>query len=87
LLLVIPSETKESRLAIAVTTKIEKRANVRNKIKRRLREVFRATRHSFTEPIDMVVVARRGIQECEFEDYRREVLGALRSKGYLHKPS
>ncbi|MEY4669737.1 MAG: hypothetical protein RL518_2436 [Pseudomonadota bacterium] len=35
----------------------------------------------------MVVVARRGIQECDFDDYRREVLGALRSKGYLPKQS
>jgi hypothetical protein len=35
----------------------------------------------------MVVIARRGIQECDFDDYRREVLGALRSKGYLSKES
>ena len=35
----------------------------------------------------MVVVARRGIQECDFDDYRREVLGALRSNGYLPKGS
>jgi ribonuclease P protein component len=52
-----------------------------------LREIFRANRHNFTEPLDMVVVARRGIQECDFDDYRREVLGALRSKGYLPKGS
>lgn len=85
LLLVIPSETQESRLAIAVTTKIEKRSVVRNKIKRRLREIFRSVRHAFTQPIDMVVVARRGVQECDFDDYKREVLGALRSKGFLPK--
>ncbi len=72
-------------MAIAVTTKIEKRATVRNKIKRRLRELFRVFRHDLTEPLDMVVVARREVQECSFDDYKREVLGALRSKGYLKK--
>ena len=72
-------------MAIAVTTKIEKRATVRNKIKRRLRELFRVFRHDLTEPLDMVVVARREVQECSFDDYKREVLGALRSKGYFKK--
>ena len=85
LLLVIPSETQESRLAIAVTTKIEKRATFRNKIKRRLRDIFRSHRHNFTQPIDIVFVARRGIQDCDFDDYKREILGALRSHGHLPK--
>jgi len=85
LLLVIPSTSNQSRLAVAVTTKIEKRATVRNKIKRRLREIFRSIRHQIANPIDIVVVARRDVQQCAFEDYEREVLGALRSKGYLPK--
>lgn len=83
LVLVMPSASGQSRIAIAVTTKIEKRATVRNKIKRRLREVFRASRHTFTKPLDMLIVARRDVQRCSFEDYEREVLGALRAKGFL----
>lgn len=87
LLLVVPSTSNQSRLAVAVTTKIEKRATVRNKIKRRLREIFRCIRQHIVKPIDIVVVARRDVQQCTFEDYEREVLGALRSKGYLPKRS
>ncbi len=83
LLLVYPSDSGESRLAVAVTTKLEKRAVVRNCIKRRIREVFRGSRYGFTRPIDIVVVARKGIQQCEFDDYQREILGALRAKGFL----
>ena len=56
---------------------------MRNKIKRRLREVFRASRHLLNQPLDIVIVARRDVQSCEFGDYEREVLGALRAKGYL----
>ncbi len=83
LVLVHPSDTGESRVAVAVTTKLEKRAVVRNRIKRRIREVFRASRSNFTQPIDIVVVARRDVQSCEFADYQREILGALRAQGYL----
>jgi ribonuclease P protein component len=85
LILVIPSGTDQSRLAIAVTTKIEKRATVRNKIKRRIRELFRVFRHDLKDPLDMVVVARRDVQQCSIDDYKREILGALRSNGYLKK--
>ncbi len=79
LILVSPSDTGESRLAVAVTTKLEKRAVVRNLIKRRIREVFRRARAGFFKPLDLVVVARRGVQLCEYEDYELEILGALTS--------
>lgn len=85
LVVVAPSSQEESRLAIAVTTKIEKRATVRNLIKRRLRDIFRQNRHYLTQPLDMLIVARREVQSCYFSDYRREVLGALRNHGYLPK--
>jgi ribonuclease P protein component len=81
----VPSGTSESRLAIAVTTKLEKRAVVRNTIKRRIRHVFREVRAEFVSPIDIVVVARRDIQSCVFADYRREILGSLKAHGYLPK--
>jgi ribonuclease P protein component len=83
LILVKPSSSRASRLAVAVTVKLEKRAVVRNLIKRRIREVFRVARVSFNEPLDMVVVARRDVQSCSFADYQREIIGALKAKGYL----
>jgi ribonuclease P protein component len=72
-----------SRLAIAVTTKIDKRATVRNRIKRRVREVFRQYRAHLRTPIDLLVVARRDVQSCTFEQVERELAGALRKAGYL----
>jgi ribonuclease P protein component len=83
LILFIPSEASTSRLAIAVTTKLEKRATVRNLIKRRVREVFRALRGSFVKPIDLVIVARRDVQSCHFDDYKRELYGAFKSKALI----
>lgn len=78
-----PSVSGESRLAIAVTVKLEKRAAVRNLIKRRIRHVFRELRADLPEPIDVVIVARRDVQSCKFQDYRREIGTTLTSHGYL----
>lgn len=83
LLLVCEASTDESRLGITVTTKIDKRAVVRNRIKRRVREIFRLHRHRLKKPIDMVVVARRDSGIIPYSDFEREILGALVSKGYL----
>lgn len=83
LLLVCEASTGESRLGITVTTKIDKRAVVRNRIKRRIREIFRLNRHRLKKEIDVVVVARRDSGVIEFADFEREILGALFNKGYL----
>ena len=83
LLLVCEALTAEARLGITVTTKIDKRAVVRNRIKRRIREVFRLHRSQLRKPIDIVVVARRESGTIAYRDFEREILGALRSKGYL----
>ena len=85
LLLIRPNEEKGSRVAIAVTTKLEKRAAVRNLIKRRVREVFRLVRSEILKPVDVVVVARRDVQSCTFADYKRELIGAWKSQGLLPK--
>lgn len=74
---------EDSRLAVAVTKKIDKRAVVRNLIKRRIREVFRLHKDCFVKPVDIVVVARRGVQECDYSEYERQLVGSLRSKGIL----
>lgn len=66
-----------------MTVKLEARAVGRNLIKRRIRHVFRESRAHFSEPLDLVVVARRDVQSCEISDYRREILGALKAHGYL----
>ena len=79
----MPGESDESRLGVTVTTKIDKRAVVRNRIKRRLREIFRLNRGRLKEPLDLVIVARRGAAACGFAEMERQILGALRYGGYL----
>ncbi len=83
LVIVKRSESGFSRLALAVTLKIDKSSVQRNLIKRRVREVFRVLKCRFTRPLDVVVVARHGVQGLCFDEYCSEITGALRSGGYL----
>lgn len=68
------------RLGITVSTKIDKRAVVRNRIKRLIREVFRKNRGRF-DGFDIVVIARKDASNVPYKDIERELLGALRKSG------
>ncbi len=51
-----------SRMGLTVSRKVGN-AIVRNRVKRRVREWFRAFRHELAEPVDLVVIARRAARD------------------------
>ena len=61
------------RLGLTVGRKIGGAVR-RNRVKRRLREVFRRNRHALLPPLDLVVNARPGIAERTVEQLEREFL-------------
>ena len=65
--------TADSRLGITVTKKIDKRAARRNRLKRRIREIFRRERGRFLFAADVVVIALDGAMELEFLELRRQL--------------
>lgn len=71
--------SKGPRLGITVSTKIDKRAVVRNRIKRLIREVFRKNQRSF-QGFDIVVIARKNASHLSYKEAEREIIGALRKK-------
>ena len=85
LILIAKSLKPHNRLGITVTKKVDKRAVKRNKIKRRVRELFRLNQHLLIENFDIIIIARKNAAEIEFKDTAREILGALTFKGYLKK--
>lgn len=67
-----------SRLGLAVSRRIGS-AVVRNKVRRRLREVFRVISPEFSETIDVVVIARKGIESLEFAELNNCLRHSLRT--------
>ena len=64
------------RLGITVSRKVGK-AVVRNKVKRRLREVFRANKPNWNVHFDMVLNVKRSAAEAVFEELRTDFREAL----------
>ncbi|MBT3412618.1 MAG: ribonuclease P protein component [Candidatus Jacksonbacteria bacterium] len=73
----------ESRATVIVSNKISKKAVVRNKIKRRLRDVLKENKSQFKKNIDVVVVAKNTVVEAEYKDIKQTLSFALKKLGCM----
>lgn len=69
-----------ARLGLTVSRRCGK-ACVRNRIRRRLREIVRVEGGGFSAGWDIVLTARRGAAESSFSELRGQVLRCLRRQG------
>ena len=80
-LVACPNNLDVTRFGFTVGRKIGK-AVVRNKIKRRLREVV--SHASIDSGWDMIFIARRGALSADFQSIRRSAAGLLKRNATLH---
>ena len=66
----------ETRLGITASSKVGN-AVARNRIKRRVRELFRTRRGEFPAGMDVVVIAKRGADGLTFNEIAQELLPAF----------
>lgn len=76
--------TAGNRIGITVGKKVG-HAVVRNRVRRRLREIYRLNEEQFRRGIDVVVVARSRAAEADFSDLRRAYLSAAKRLGILQE--
>ncbi|MFQ6069653.1 MAG: ribonuclease P protein component [Candidatus Aminicenantales bacterium] len=77
-LVYLPNNLCFSRMAVIVSKKIGK-AVIRNKLKRRIRELFRRNKHLFQENIDILIVVKNGIQELPWPVLHESYVKAIES--------
>ncbi len=86
LVVTVPRDDQQIRLGITVTTKIDKRSARRNRLKRKIREIFRRDRRYFVAHADVVVIALEGATTLEYEEVKRQLRFAWRKVGLLRDP-
>ncbi len=72
-----PNQVGHARLGLAVSRGVSKRAVVRNKVKRQLREIFRRHRDLIPPTLDIVVVPQRPVLELDFSTLRDQLLALI----------
>ena len=78
------NRTGENRVGITVSKKLGK-ANVRNRIRRRLREVYRLNEDKFLPGWDIVLVARYKALDADFAALTKNVLSLAKKAGILRE--
>lgn len=75
---VMPAEEEvpSSRLGLVVSRRVGP-AVVRNRVKRRFREIFRELLPAFSESCDVVVIARHDVERLAFADVRANFIKGL----------
>ncbi len=76
------NRTTTNRVGITVSKKLGK-AHIRNRIRRRLREVYRLNEDRFQPGWDIVVVARTRAVEAEFSRLTKSYLALAKKAGIL----
>lgn len=67
------NDLKETRFGFVVSSKISKKAVLRNKTKRRLREIVKKKLNEIKKGLDGVLIALPGIEERSFEEIEKMV--------------
>jgi len=76
------NRTQNNRIGITVSKKLGK-AHIRNRVRRRLREVYRINEEFFLPGWDIVVVARTKAIHADFADLTRAYLQLAEKAGLL----
>ena len=76
------NRTDANRVGLTVSKKLGK-AHVRNRVRRRLREVYRLNEEQFQRGWDIVVVARSKAVDAEFSQLTKSYLSLAKKAGIL----
>ena len=84
LIFALKSSEELSRVGLTISTKVDKRAVIRNKLKRRLREIFRLNRSKLVAHFDIVIIARKNALDLSYKEIEHEILNTLKYKKYIN---
>lgn len=77
-LIYFPNNLRFSRMAVIVSKRIGN-AVTRNKIKRRIRELFRRNKDILKEHLDLLIIVKQGIQDTSWPVLRENYLAVIKS--------
>ena len=81
---ILKNNLDHSKFGFIVSTKIAKKAVIRNKIKRRLREIIHKRLSQIKSSFDCIIVTRPGIEKLNYQEMEEKMEGILRKTGLIN---
>ena len=78
------TEDTDTKIGISISRKVSKKAVVRNRIKRQIREAFRSLLPKISSPWLIVIIVKAEAKECEYEHFLRELEKLLIKAEIIH---
>jgi ribonuclease P protein component len=78
-----PNRFSETRFAFVINKKISKKAVVRNKIKRQIREIVRNNLKQFKSGLDIIIVIKKDLSQVPFSQIEKNLLQVCQKAGLL----
>ena len=72
------------RYAFIISAKVSKKATVRNKLRRRLREIIRPLESNMRPHTDIMMIAKTPALTLDFVGLRTEIIASLKKADLLH---
>lgn len=73
------NDQKALRLGFVVSTKVDKRAVIRNKVKRRMREALRAELENIKNGNDLLFIAKKSCIDLDLVEMKKQIQFALKT--------
>ena len=84
MLIVAPKKFRQSKIGLVVTKKIGKSV-VRNHVKRLIRESIREHLALISPSLDLIIVARQGVESASFQEINKTILELLKKSNALNQ--
>ena len=78
---ILRNNLKNNRYGIVVSLKIDKRAVVRNKIRRRIREIIRLNEKNFKQGFDVMILTRESIKDLKYKEIEVKLFSLFKKAG------
>jgi ribonuclease P protein component len=78
------NKLKDTRFGFIVSQKVSKKAVIRNRVKRRLREIIKLKMEEIKKGIDVVLIALPGAEKKDFSETKKEMEDLLKKSGALN---
>ncbi len=81
---ILKNSLKKNRYGIIINLKVDKRAVVRNKIRRQIKEIIRLNNENLKQGFDIMILTRESVKDLSYQEIERKLLVLFGNAGLFN---